>query len=351
MNIVDECATLPGDTLPKRIGIFGFDSVATLDLIGPLEALKAARSYDNYHHHHSCYEVILIGLTGKTFTSTSGLVFKADTTLDKIPSLDTAIIPGASGAPAPHLSQVLSRWLIKNKRHVRRFAAVCGGIYPLAASGLLDERAVATHWRLSRDVAKRFPKVNVNFAASFLRDGPFYTCGGGVAGTEMTLALIKEDYGPRVALGVAREFVMRLRPPGAEETVVFPAKPQQESVERLSDLPAWILAHLDDNLSVEVLAERVCLCPRHFSRTFKSVFETTPAEFVEQMRLGEARRRLLVPKTTILNVAVSVGFKSADAFRRAFHRSLGVTPSNFRTRFRNGIHPGSRNGDTADCPH
>ncbi len=340
MAIEDNVVQLPSDIPPKLVGIFGFDSVATLDFIGPLEAFKSAQSYDNYHRIQSCYEVVVIGLRGKTFRSGSGLIFKTDTTIQAIPALDTVVIPGGTGSVKPDEDKALNAWLAKNKTHVRRFAGVCGGIYPLAESGLLDGRNVTTHWRFARDIATRFPKLQVNQTASFLKDGPFYTSGGGTAGIEMTLALINEDYGPRVALDVAREFVMRLRPPGADESVVFPPKSEQESSERLSDLPAWIVAHLHDDLSVEALAEKVCLCPRHFSRTFKSVFETTPAEFVEQLRLGEARRRLLAPKTTIKNVAVSVGFKSADAFRRAFERHLGLTPSNFRARFRSDADSG-----------
>ena len=324
---------LPGDIVPRVVGILGFDGVATLDFIGPLEAFKAARTYDNYHRTHACYEVIILGLNARTFVSESGVVFKAHQTIQAASLLDTVIIPGGSGSEIPEISRSVSTWLRRQEGRVRRVAAVRSGIYALAQSGLVDGRHVATHWRVSQDVARRFPKLKVNHTASFLKDGPFYSCGGGTAGIEMTLALINEDYGSRVALDVAREFVMRLRPPGGDKSLIDPPKDERESPERLADLPAWILAHLDDDLSVEVLAERACLCPRHFSRLFKRVFKTTPAEFVEQLRLGEARRHLMMPRTTIKSVAASVGFKSADAFRRAFERQLGVAPSDFRTLF------------------
>jgi transcriptional regulator GlxA family with amidase domain len=333
---------LPGDLVPPAIGILGFDGISTLDFIGPLEAFKAARTYDNYHRTHSCYEVIILGLTTKTFVSESGVAFKADRTIQAASLLDTVIIPGGSGSQIPEISRNLSAWLRRQEGRIRRVAAVRSGIYALAQSGLVDGRHVATHWRVSQDVAQRFPKLKVNHTASFLKDGPFYTCGGGTAGIEMTLALINEDYGSRVALDVAREFVMRLRPPGGDKSLIDPPKGERESAERLADLPVWILAHLDDDLSVEVLAERACLCPRHFSRLFKRVFKTTPAEFVEQLRLGEARRHLMMPRTTIKSVAASVGFKSADAFRRAFERQLGVAPRDFRMRFHPDIEIGRR---------
>jgi transcriptional regulator GlxA family with amidase domain len=101
----------------------------------------------------------------------------------------------------------------------------------------------------------------------------------------------------------------------------------------LADLPCWILSHLQIDLSVNILAERAGLCPRHFSRIFKRFFRTTPAEFVDRLRLNEARRRLLIPRYTVRTVAESVGFKSGDTFRRAFERRFGINPSNYRNRF------------------
>jgi len=148
----------------------------------------------------------------------------------------------------------------------------------------------------------------------------------------MTLSLIEEDYGKAVALRVARELVMDLRPPGEEQNNIAPYHYELDPTERLADLPAWITAHLQNNLSVESLAQRTSLCPRHFSRLFKQLYETTPAVFVEQMRLNEARRRLLSSRNSVASVAASVGFKSTDAFRRAFERRFGIAPRDFRSR-------------------
>jgi transcriptional regulator GlxA family with amidase domain len=217
-----------------------------------------------------------------------------------------------------------------NAVHVRRIVSISTGIYPLAQSGLIDGRKVTTHWRFAQDVAKRFPKVRLDPAASFTKDGPFYTCGGGTAAIELTLALIEEDYGARVALSVARELGMRLRPIGNNESHLDPSQFECGPTDRLAELPAWIGAHLNDNLSVDVLAERACICPRHFSRLFKRFFHRTPADFVETLRLNEARRRLLLPRDSVENVAVAVGFKNPDSFRRAFQRRLGVNPATFR---------------------
>ena len=318
------------DLAPKRVGLLGFDGVAALDLTGPLEAIANARHLLQPAAGSACYRSIIIGLTGKTFVSESGILFKAEATAENAGSLDTIIVPGGKGLRQTETSRRAGAWLASRAGTVRRIASVSTGIYGLAQSGLIDGRLATTHWRFFRDVAQRFPKLRLSNCAAFLKEDKFYTSAGGTAGIEMTLALIEEDYGGQVALAVARELVMRLRPPGDGGRDFEPAHYQYDPAERVADLPAWIAAHLHETLTVDALAERACLCPRHFSRVFKQLFHCTPADFVEELRLTEARRRLLGLHGSVESIAESVGFRSSDAFRRAFERRIGITPSAFR---------------------
>lgn len=321
---------------PRRIGFLGFDDVTTLDLTGPLEAFATARREGS---DRPCYETVLIGASGKTFSGHSGATFKAQFTTRTAPPLDTIIIPGGPGLRNADTSKVVVDWLLGPARQTRRIAAVSTGIYPLAQSGLLDGRRVTTHWRHTSTIASMFRRLEVDDSGSFIQDGQFYTCGGGTAGIEMSLALIQEDYGPRTALAVARELVVALRPPGQAERYIAPAPYQPTAEERLAELPAWISSRLQANLSVEVLADRACLCPRHFSRLFKQAFESTPADFVEVLRIKEAARRLSIQRLSIAAVAEAVGFKSPEVFRRAFERRFGVSPRAFQQRLREGAAP------------
>jgi len=197
----------------------------------------------------------------------------------------------------------------------------------------LDGRKVTTHWHHAQNVCHRFPRLQVHDNAIFLKDGPFYTSAGATAGIDLSLSLIEEDYGPRVAMAVARELVVYLKRSGGQEQYSEPLRFQTQSVSRLSDLATWILSHLSENLSVEVLAAKACLCPRHFTRRFKAEFGYSPANFIEKLRLDDARRRLSAGDNSIENVGLSVGFKSSDAFRRAFEHRLGLNPSDYRRRF------------------
>ena len=321
------------DIKPLRVGFLGFEGLMGLDLVGPIDAFTSALTEDGKGQTTNCYEVVVIGLTPRPFTSESGVVFKPHKTIKNAPPLDTLIIPGGKGLRVPDTQKKVSEWISSRASGIRRIATVCTGTFGLAATGLLNGRCVTTHWRQAQLLARCFPELRVDPNALYLKDGKYYTCAGITAGIDLSLALIEEDFGPRVALSVARELVVYLKRPGGQEQFSEPLRFQTHSSDRFADLAAWIQGHLSQDLSAEALAERVCLSLRHFTRRFKDVFDTTPANFVEDLRLREARERLTLPDQTIEGVADSVGFKSADAFRRAFERRYGLQPSSYRRHF------------------
>ncbi len=318
----------------KKVGLLGYDEVMALDLAGPVDAFTTASVEQPGRPAENCYDVVIIGLTERPFRTESGIVFKPHTTIARAPVLDTLIIPGGRGLRQPGTQKKAATWIRSRAGSTRRIASVCTGVYALAAAGLLDGLHVTTHWRYARDLADRFPRLNVNPDALYLKEGQYYTCAGVTSGIDLSLALIEEDFGSKVALAVARELVVYLKRPGGQEQFSEPLRFQTQSTDAFADLAAWMQGHLRQNLSVRELAERACLSPRHFSRRFKDVFGSTPAAFVEDLRLGQARERLTGPDQSIEHVATSVGFASADAFRRAFERRFGVKPSTYRKHFR-----------------
>jgi transcriptional regulator GlxA family with amidase domain len=319
--------------ITKRIGVVGFDRVTALDLVGPLEAFAAAATTEGNGNRQCCYEVVVLGLTGRSFVAESGIAFTPHHTLQSAPAVDTLIIPGGSGLRERQTNDRICSWVKRHAHQIRRIASVCTGIYGLAPTGLLDGRRVTTHWRFADDVTARFPALKLDRNALFIRDGAFYTSAGITAGIDLALALIEEDHGVQIALSVARELVVYLKRPGGQEQYSEPLQFQVQSSDRLADLIPWISSHLRQDLSVEILAARDNLCVRHFSRRFRKVFGLPPAEFVQNVRLDEARQRLSSRNNSVRMIADSVGFTSADSFRRAFERRFGISPTAYRGRF------------------
>jgi transcriptional regulator GlxA family with amidase domain len=315
----------------RKIGFIGFDGVTALDLTGALEAFSIAAGDETGSAPR--YKCVILGLTRKSFTSESGVVFRPTLQLQDAPALDTLVIPGGRGLRETKTNESITSWVAAHAGKFRRIVSVCTGIYGLAPTGLLDGRRVTTHWRFASDVAQRFPKLDVDANAIFIKDGSFYTSAGVTAGIDLALALIEEDFGSRLAMSVARELVVHVKRAGGQEQYSEPLRVQAETSDRLGELAAWISSHLSHDLSVEALAERACLSPRQFSRRFKKAFGVTPGEFVERIRLDEARRRLSTGRSSIGQVALSVGFQSVDVFRRAFWRRIGIAPNVYRLRF------------------
>jgi transcriptional regulator GlxA family with amidase domain len=338
--------TLMPPRAPKRVGLIGFSGITAFDLIGPLEAFALAAQSGALAR--PAYEVRIIASSEEPFESESGVWLRAHETFRAAAPFDTLIVPGGAGLRQAETNRTVCAFVEERAAQTRRIASVCTGIYGLAPTRLLDGRRVTTHWRFARDVAERFPRLRVDPNALFLKDGRFYTSAGITAGIDLSLAMIEEDYGPGAALAVAREMVVYLKRPGGQEQYSEPLRFQAQSTSHFGDLVPWMLAHLDRDLRVETLAERVCLSPRQFSRRFKEALGMTPAAFVGILRLDEARRRLSAPECSIEGVAASVGFKSADVFRKAFERRFALTPSAYRGRFNEHPEPFlSREADAA----
>ncbi|HYT54414.1 MAG TPA: helix-turn-helix domain-containing protein [Verrucomicrobiae bacterium] len=316
--------------IPKTVGLIVFEQMAADELTGPAEAFSRAKMPTGDGRELPCYRVLTLGIGTARCVTKCGIIVKPQLEMKDAPPLDTLIVPGGSGIHNARSNKKIARWLGRQALVTRRIATLGTGIYALAATGLLDRREVTAHWRFAKDVALRFPKLRVTPDRLFVKDGQFYTCAGGASAVDLSLSLIEEDYGRQVALTLARELVVHVKRSGEQEQYSEPLQFQVESSERFADLAAWILCNLNQDLSVEALAQRACMSPRNFARVFKHVFGTTPAEFVATARVREAQRRLRVRRNSIDSVGASVGFKSADAFSRAFEQHVGCRPSTYR---------------------
>ncbi len=327
-----------------RVALLGYDGVQTLDLSGPLDAFSSANTL-----RPGAYAAAVVSLDGGPFASHAGLRITPDAALSDSVPLDTLILPGGEGLRLPGVADRVARALRQTAPRLRRIVSVCTGIYGLAPSGLADGRRATTHWSFAADVAARFPAIRVEPDAIFIKDGPIYTSAGVTASIDLALALIEEDFGPRLALAVARDLVVYLKRSGGQRQYSEPLRFQARAGDRFADLAAWVVDHLDQDLSVEALAARVGVSPRQFNRRFKAVFGVSPAHHVETLRLDAARDHLLGSAASIERVAGAVGFRSDDAFRRAFDRRFGLPPSDYRQRFTpaHAANPGDRHAPVA----
>jgi transcriptional regulator GlxA family with amidase domain len=316
----------------RRICILAYDGVQALDVVGPADVFTTANTL--LGRQPAPYEVVMLAPRNGPIATESGVRLYADGTMSEGGLFDTVVVPGGKALRLDSNTRTaVANWLMAHARTARRVASVCTGIYALAQTQLLDGRSVTTHWQYAVDVQQRWPKLRVNADAIFLKDGKFYTSAGVTAGIDLALSLVEEDFGSELALAVARHIVVYLKRSGGQLQYSQPLLVQTQAKTRFGDLAAWIRGNLQDDLTLEVLAQRANLSPRHFARKFKTAFGVTPADFVQELRLDEARWLLVNGDDPIADLAATVGYTSDDTFRRAFERRFGVPPAEYRRRF------------------
>lgn len=323
----------------RRIVFLAFDELTALDLTGPLEVFAVANALlDNGQFRRGFpYTLVIASLASRTVRAESGILFQPEALLSSLQSIDTLVVPGGRGLRDPDTLAGVSKWLRRRSRYIRRIASVCTGIYALAEAGLLDGRRATTHWRHADAFAKRYPKVEVNAEAIYLQHDNVFTSAGISAGIDLALALVEQDHGPALALAVARELVMYLRRPGGQRQYSDRLALSVDASDPLAGLIGWLPAHLGEALSVECMAEQCHLSRRQLTRLFQSTFRTSPAAYVERLRVNEASQLLLGTNLEVERIAQCVGFRSADVFRRAFERQLSLAPQQYRQRFRTSL--------------
>jgi transcriptional regulator GlxA family with amidase domain len=324
-----------GRSGPLRIALFAYPGVQALDLSGPLELFaRATRLLREESRGHPGYSLTVVGTDAGPLAASSGFRFLPDTTFRALRGeVDTLLVVGGIGVDALLGERAILGWLRRMAGRVRRVGSVCTGAFLLAEAGLLDGRTVTTHWSRAAELARRYPRIRVEEDRIWVRDGGVYSSAGVSAGMDLALALIEEDLGAEVALGVARAMVMYVRRPGDQSQYSAPLRLQAAETPSVRELVAWAAEHPASDLSVPALARRVGKSPRHLTRVFRRELGVAPAEAVEQLRLEAARRALQQSGASLEEVAARCGFGSAEVLRRAFLRALHVTPSAYRARF------------------
>ncbi|MFD7794847.1 GlxA family transcriptional regulator [Streptomyces sp. NPDC059759] len=311
----------------RTVLIVLFDGVQSLDVTGPLEVFAGAEA-----HRADSYRIRTASLDGAPVRCSSGLVLVPDHTLAEAPAPHTLLVPGGRGTRNP--DPLLVDWLRAHGPGAERLVSVCTGAILLAAAGLLDGRRATTHWAYCERLARDHPAVEVDPDPIYVRDGRVATSAGVTSGIDLALALVEDDLGRAAALTIARHLVVFLRRPGNQAQFSVQLAAQTARREPLREVQQWISEHPGGDLSVESLAARARLSPRHFARAFQAETGTTPGRYVEGVRLEHARRLLEDTPDGVEEISRASGYGTPEAMRRAFVKTLGSAPAEYRRRFR-----------------
>jgi transcriptional regulator GlxA family with amidase domain len=329
-------------TTAHNLLMLAYPGAQLLDIAGPLQMFAAV----NDALGREAYRIEIAAPQAGPFATSSGVSLVADLSLaqvtpKRLARTDTLMVAGGDPGVREQLADgTLTDIVRKAIGRVPRLSSVCSGAFFLAAAGVLDGRRATTHWD-AIEALKRFrPAVDVEGDAIHIEDRGVWTSAGVTAGMDLALAMIEADHGRAVALSVARRHVIfRMRPGGQSQFSAELAAQSSTGNAKIEKLAQEIVAAPRRDWCTEALAAEAGVSQRSLSRLFRAGLDVSPADFVERVRVDLARRRLLDTEETIDTVAFDCGFGSLRRMDRAFARTVAVSPSEFRARFKTNGHP------------
>ncbi len=331
-------------TNPRLVVVLAFDDVQLLDVAGPVQVFASANEMAcgtrGAPSRGAPYRIAVVSRRGGPMRSSSALPLVTQSVAQAVGAhrIDTLILPGGPGVHHAANDKSTMAWIHRQVSAARRVASVCTGAFLLAEAGALAGRTATTHWKFCARLQHEYPDIKVDPDPIYVRDGVVWTSAGVTAGIDLSLALIQDDLGRKLAMRVARQLVVFLNRPGGQSQFSAPLEAQTAAADgnapnHFAPLHDWIAENVGADLRVERLAEQAGMSPRNFARIYAATMGVTPARMVEKIRIEAVRRNLEETDMPIKLIAATCGFQQEERLRRAFARQVGTTPAEYRRRF------------------
>jgi transcriptional regulator GlxA family with amidase domain len=263
---------------------------------------------------------------------TPGRVLDTAPDVDGLPAV--LVLPPGLGDPIPPEEAALfATWLRDCHGSGTSLGSICKGAFLLGETGLLAGRTVTTHWSYEEQFQTRFPAARVDTNRLIIDDGDIITAGGVMAWTDLALKLIDRFLGPTVMIETARAFLVD--PPGREQSYYSAFSPRLTHGDAaVLKVQHWLQATDAKETDLATLARQAGLEERTFLRRFQKATGLTTTEYCQRLRVGKARELLQFGTLPFDQVAWEVGYSDPGAFRKVFTKVVGLTPNDYRRRFR-----------------
>jgi transcriptional regulator GlxA family with amidase domain len=310
---------------PKhRVAVLAYDGVVLGDLATPLEILGRVRDAQG----RACYGIRVCGVAEDV--ESEHLRLRVPWRLSSMARAETVIVPGID-----QLGRVIPPAIIRALRSASergaRIASICTGAFVLARAGLLDGLRATTHWRAAGELARCYPRTEVDADVLYVDNGRVLTSAGAAAGMDLCLYIVRRDFGASVAAHVARVAVMPLERSGGQAQFIEYEPPEASG--SMGALLVWMERNLKQCLSLSTIARHTRMSTRTLSRRFAEHVGLSPARWVAKARIRRAQLLLETTPLPVELVAAEAGFQSASVLREHFKSSVGVAPIAWRRSF------------------
>jgi len=291
------------------------------------------------HEGEPALDVRIVTAGGRPFRAPNGLSIEPQAALADCPRPDVIAIPDLMVMPEDDIAgryEAEIAWIREAWASGAVLATACTGALILAEAGVLDGQDVTTHWAYCEAMQARYPKLTVHPNRSLVVSGDGHRlvlAGGGTSWHDLALYLIARFVDTEEAMRVARLQLLSWHHVGQLPFAAL-ARKQHSADALIARCQEWIAEHYDQAAPVAAMARLSGLAERSFKRRFAKATGMSPLEYVHTLRLEESKQMLESSDLPVEAVAVEAGYEDASFFSRLFRRRVGLTPAQYRKRFR-----------------
>jgi len=313
-----------------KIAVLAYDNCLLSGIAGQLDLFTIANWEQRRRKEAPFCRHEIVTLDGEPVTSFNRMPVAAKRSLAECQEADLILVPGMMGRPELLFEQKeLIAWLQQQAQRGAIIASACSGSFLLAEAGLLKGRQATTHWQLADRFRRRYPKVKLNIDRLII-DGDDYLCAGGTsAHQDLALYLIEKFASKTLAKACAQMMLLDNRKRDQAPYVNFRGSKSH------SDAPILKVQQLIDKnfrgkIVVKELAQASGLNERTFLRRFRKATGEAPLEYVQRMRIEQAKKLLAESEWQLEQITRTVGYEDVSSFRRLFKQIVSMSPTFYR---------------------
>jgi transcriptional regulator GlxA family with amidase domain len=284
------------------------------------------------------FDVHLVGISAKATQRKGLFTITPDALIDDVQKTDLIIIPSLHGDQhqAIELNKKFLPWITQQYHRGAEVASLCLGAFFLAATGLLNGKPCATHWKLAHEFRSMFPEVKLSDDKIITEDNRLYTSGGAYSSLNLITYLIEKYAGHDMAIMAAKSYAIDMDRTTQSQFIIFQGQ-KSHNDDLIRKIQEFIEGNYQEKLTVDLLSDKVNIGRRSFERRFKKATGNSVIEYVQRIKIEAAKHDLETSRKNINEVVYDIGYTDSKSFRSVFKKVTGLTPIEYRNKYNKQI--------------